>query len=161
MDGFGDDDDLLGRDRAGQVQREPRDLAARLRRDRSVTDLRDPVAPLVGVEVATLVGAEVASILQTAGMAAAKIRSRACDVAAELKEQIEELQRSLARLSAEMDAFLTKAEQEGAAASGLGIAEGTDAGGEVLLDDRFEDQRASLRRIPGERPGSERSSSTV
>jgi len=58
--------------------------------------------------LATLVGEEVASVLETAQVAAAQIRSKAEDVAADVQRRISEMQSALAQLSAEMTDLMTR-----------------------------------------------------
>ena len=58
--------------------------------------------------LATLVGEEVASVLETAQVAAAQIRSKAEDVAADVQGRISEMQSALAQLSAEMTDLMTR-----------------------------------------------------
>ncbi len=58
--------------------------------------------------LATLVGEEVASVLEAAQVAAAQIRSKAEDVAADVQGRISEMQSALAQLSAEMTDLMTR-----------------------------------------------------
>jgi len=58
--------------------------------------------------LATLVGEEVASVLEAAQVAAAQIRSKAEDVAADVQRRISEMQSALAQLSAEMTDLMTR-----------------------------------------------------
>ncbi len=58
--------------------------------------------------LATLVGEEVASVLKAAQVAAADIRSKAEDVAADTQRRISEMQIALAQMSAEMTDLMTR-----------------------------------------------------
>jgi hypothetical protein len=58
--------------------------------------------------LATLVGEEVASVLKAAQVAAADIRSKAEDVAADAQRRISEMQIALAQMSAEMTDLMTR-----------------------------------------------------
>ncbi|HYT81410.1 MAG TPA: hypothetical protein VEQ37_19605 [Actinomycetota bacterium] len=58
--------------------------------------------------LATLVGEEVASVLRAAQVAAAEIRSKAEDVAADAQRRISEMQIALAQMSAEMTDLMTR-----------------------------------------------------
>ncbi len=58
--------------------------------------------------LATLVGEEVASVLKAAQVAAAEIRSKAEDVAADAQRRISEMQIALAQMSAEMTDLRTR-----------------------------------------------------
>jgi len=64
-----------------------------------------PVDPSI---LATLVGEEVASVLKAAQVAAADIRSKAEDVAADAQRRIAEMQIALAQMSAEMTDLMTR-----------------------------------------------------
>jgi len=73
----------------------------------------EQVAGLAAVPVdpgtlATLVGEEVASVLKAAQVAAADIRSKAEDVAADAQRRISEMQIALAQMSAEMTDLMTR-----------------------------------------------------
>lgn len=62
--------------------------------------------------LATLVGEEVASVLKAAQVAAAEIRSKAEDLAADAQRRISEMQSALAQMSAEMtDLMMRTAER--------------------------------------------------
>jgi len=62
--------------------------------------------------LATLVGEEVASVLKAAQVAAAQIRSKAEDLAADAQRRISEMQSALAQMSAEMtDLMMRTAER--------------------------------------------------
>ncbi len=58
--------------------------------------------------LATLVGEEVASVLKAAQVAAADMRSKAEDVAADAQRRISEMQIALAQMSAEMTDLMTR-----------------------------------------------------
>ena len=64
--------------------------------------------PLDPGTLATLVGDEVASVLKAAQVAAAEIRSKAEDLAAEAQRRISEMQSALALMSAEMTDLVTR-----------------------------------------------------
>ena len=65
-------------------------------------------APLDPGTLATLVGEEVASVLKAAQVAAAEIRSKAEDLAADAQRRISEMQSALALMSAEMADLMTR-----------------------------------------------------
>ena len=65
-------------------------------------------APLDPGTLATLVGEEVASVLKAAQVAAAEIRSKAEDLAADAQRRISEMQSALAQMSAEMADLMTR-----------------------------------------------------
>jgi hypothetical protein len=68
--------------------------------------------PLDPGTLATLVGEEVASVLKAAQVAAAEIRSKAEDLAADAQRRISEMQSALAQMSAEMtDLMMRTAER--------------------------------------------------
>jgi hypothetical protein len=58
--------------------------------------------------LATLVGEEVASVLKAAQVAAAEIRSKAEDLAADAQRRISEMQSALAQMSAEMTELMMR-----------------------------------------------------
>jgi hypothetical protein len=64
--------------------------------------------PVDASTLATLVGEEVAFVLKAAQVAAAEIRSKAEDVAADAQRRISEMQSALAQLSAEMTDLMTR-----------------------------------------------------
>ena len=66
------------------------------------------VAPLDPGTLAALVGEEVASVLKAAQVAAAEIRSKAEDLAADAQRRISEMQSALALMSAEMTDLVTR-----------------------------------------------------
>jgi hypothetical protein len=65
-------------------------------------------APVDPGTLATLVGEEVASVLKAAQVAAAEIRSKAEDLAADAQRRISEMQSALAQMSAEMADLMTR-----------------------------------------------------
>ena len=68
--------------------------------------------PVDASTLATLVGEEVASVLEAAQVAAAEIRSKAEDLAADAQRRISEMQSALAQMSAEMtDLMMRTAER--------------------------------------------------
>ncbi len=68
---------------------------------------RAPV-PVDPGTLATLVGEEVASVLKAAQVAAAEIRSKAEDLAADAQRRISEMQIALAKMSTEMNDLMTR-----------------------------------------------------
>jgi hypothetical protein len=68
-------------------------------------------APVDPGTLATLVGEEVASVLKAAQVAAAEIRSKAEDLAADAQRRISEMQSALALMSAEMTDLVMRTAQ--------------------------------------------------
>jgi hypothetical protein len=67
-----------------------------------------PAVPVDPGALATLVGEEVASVLKAAQVAAAEIRSKAEDLAADAQRRIAEMQSALALMSAEMTDLMAR-----------------------------------------------------
>src|SRR4030095_10193058 len=70
-----------------------------------------PASPLDPGTLASLVGEEGASVLKAAQVAAAEIRSKAEDLAADAQRRISEMQSALALMSAEMTDLVMRTAQ--------------------------------------------------
>ena len=93
------------REGASPPEREPSPMSLPEAAERAAVPV-DPGA------LATLVGEEVASVLKAAQVAAAEIRSKAEDLAADAQRRISEMQSALAQMSAEMtDLMMRTAER--------------------------------------------------
>lgn len=148
------------------------DLAARLQQlsaeQRSGPNDRDPVPPATASSTASsgpdlpqadpvdpstlamLVGEEVASVLQAAQVAASQIRSKARAVAGEMQREIDQFQRTLARLAVQMDELVMRIEPGASVApsSGPSIAHDASPDRDVLIEDGDEDEeRGRLHRL--------------
>jgi len=97
---------------AATLQRPEAENGASQREDGSHMSMPDAAeraaVPLDPGTLATLVGEEVASVLKAAQVAAAEIRSKAEDLAAEAQRRISEMQSALALMSAEMTDLVTR-----------------------------------------------------
>jgi hypothetical protein len=94
-----------------------------------------PVDPGI---LATLVGEEVASVLKAAQVAAAEIRSKAEDLAADAQRRISEMQSALAMMSAEMTDLMMRTAERVPSAPGserTGVS-ATPADEPIVIDHR-------------------------
>ena len=97
---------------AATLQRPEAENGASQREAGTPTSLPEAVertsVPVDPGTLATLVGEEVASVLKAAQVAAAEIRSKAEDLAADAQRRISEMQSTLAQMSGEMTDLVTR-----------------------------------------------------
>jgi hypothetical protein len=96
--------------------------------------------------LAALVGEEVASVLKAAQVAAAEIRSKAEDVAADTQRRISEMLSALAQMSAEMTDLMTRVEER------VPFVPGADATGGSATPARDAAPTSEAHPTPEERP---------
>jgi hypothetical protein len=101
--------------------------------------------------LATLVGEEVASVLKAAQVAAAEIRSKAEDVAADALRRISEMQSALAHLSVEMTELMTRTTAQAPVVPGPERTEGsaTPVDEAIVIEDRSDNGSPTISEEAG------------